>query len=441
MSATQAITVYELGRRIAGALQTPALTDVWVMAELSDVRQSGGHCYMELLDKDPATGSTRAKVPAAVWANIYSRMAPWFERMTGQRIATGLKVLVRGSINYHPAYGMKFVINNIDPSFTLGEVERRRREILNKLKAAGILELNRQLEWPAVPLRIAVISAPGAAGYGDFINQLYHNGRRLRFTTKLFPAVLQGDRTPQSVSDALVAVMSDDRDWDCVVIIRGGGATSDLLSFDNYDLAADIAQFPLPVIIGIGHERDVTVLDYVANMRVKTPTAAAEWLIARGGAALDGLRSRALEIGGCVADRLAGCRMQLAQLESVMGTAPSMAVERAAARLSRASASLAEAGTRTIAPEIGRLKALESTLAQATAAAVQRSAMRLDAAAGMIDVLSPQATLRRGYSITRVNGHAVTDASSLPAGAVIETLFSTGSAISTVTETSNSQSI
>lgn len=425
-AAPQPLTVSQLGHLIAGALAVPSLHDVWVVAELSDVRRSGGHCYMELLDKDPQTGVTRARIGAAIWANNFMRLEPWFRQSTGQSFATGLKVLVRGSINYHPAYGMKFIISMVDPSFTLGEVERHRREILNRLKEEGIIDINRSLPWPEVPLRVAIISASGAAGYGDFINQLYANAWHLRFETKLFPAVLQGERTVPSVISALDSIAAQADSWDCVVLIRGGGSTSDLLSFDDYELAANIAQFPLPVIVGIGHERDITVLDYVASMRVKTPTAAAEWLISRGVEALRRLHVLAADIGSCVSDRLAGCRTQLAQLAVSMTVVPHAVADRASARLSNARASLAEAGSRRLGPELGRLQGAASTLAHAAVSVIERQQLRLDGAARLLEALSPQATLARGYSITRVRGKAITDPAEIGPGTEVETTLAGG---------------
>ena len=310
--AQPALTLRELNRRIAMLLSVPSTQNVWVTAELSDVRTSGGHCYFELIDKNEVTGAVDSRLKGIIWSSNYVRLSAMFAAETGQRFATGLRVMVRGSVNYHAAYGMSFVVNDVNPSFTMGDVERRRREILLRLEREGILNLNRQIEWPVPALRVAVVSAAGAAGYGDFMKQLYGNASRLKFETRLFPAVLQGERAAASVIDALNAVNADLDNWDCVVIIRGGGATSDLISFDNYELAANVAQFPLPVIVGIGHERDVTVLDYIANMRVKTPTAAAEWLVANAEARLEELRRTASDMVRAVQEKIGGAATQLA---------------------------------------------------------------------------------------------------------------------------------
>lgn len=268
--ANEALTLLELNKRISSLITVASTQNVWVTAELSDVAVRGGHCYMELLQKDVERGTTLAKARAMIWSSLYPRIEAQFYAATGQRFGTGIKVMVQVSATMHPVYGISLVINAVNPEYTMGDLLRRRREMLERLKQEGILEMNRSLEWILVPQRIAVISAPGAAGYGDFVNQLYSNPAKLRFEVKLFPAVMQGERAPETIISALEQIAAQADEWDGVVIIRGGGATSDLVAFENYDLAVHVAQFPLPIIVGIGHERDVTILDYVANMRVKT---------------------------------------------------------------------------------------------------------------------------------------------------------------------------
>lgn len=414
MMEPQPLTLLELNSRVGRILASaPGINNVWIAAETSDVRCSGPHCYLELIDKDPDTGTPRARARANIWGATFSRLNAAFRDATGSPIASGIKVMVLGSVTFHPVYGLSVNITGINPEYTLGDLLRRRREMIARLQAAGILNLNRELEWTAVPSRIAVISAQGAAGYGDFINQLYTNPYRLRFATRLFPASLQGENTAPSIIAALERISASDDDFDCVVIIRGGGATGDLASFDNYELAANIAMFPLPVIVGIGHERDVTLLDYVANMRVKTPTAAAEWLIGRGARALERLRVIGADILDAATSRLAASHRRL---EYIAGQLP--AISRAV--LDRA------------AMRVGPMT--EDTLRQAVATQLKRRADRLDALAAIIDTISPEATLRRGFSITRVNGCAITGADSVPAGAVITTTLARGTLTSTVTK-------
>lgn len=422
----ESLTLLELNRRIASLVMTPATQNIWVTAELSDVSVRGGHCYMELLQKDPSTGSTLAKARAAIWANNFRVIRSDFYAATGQDFVTGLKVMVRVNVSMHPVYGMSMMINAVNPDYTMGDILRRRKEMLDRLKAEGIADINKSLCWPEPPLRIAVISSPEAAGYGDFMNQINSNNLRLRFSIKLFPAIMQGNHTAGSVVEALNAIEAEQSDWDGVVIIRGGGATSDLLGFEDYILASKVATFPLPIIVGIGHERDVTILDYVACTRVKTPTAAAEWLILQGKTALDRLNNLGQEIGITAMQYLSGCKEQLSQLEGRIPTLPFATVDRAKAKIDRYAASLQQLAFKRMQPQISRLDTLASTIAMASHNTIERRRSRLDALAQLLDALSPQATLRRGYSITRYEGRAVTSADSVPQGAMLITTLAEG---------------
>lgn len=426
----QAISLKEFAARIAGAVnEAPGLRDVWVVAETSDVRRSG-HCYMELVHKNAETGEPEARVRATVWRSVLGRLDAEFYAATGQRLASGMKVMVRVTASFHPAYGLSANITDIDPTYTLGDLVRLRMEIINRLTQEGIIDLNRSLDWPEPALRIAVISAAGAAGYGDFMHQLYSSPQRFRFHTELFPAVMQGASAPPSIIAALEAVAAREDEWDGVVIIRGGGATADLAAFENYDLAANIAQFPLPIIIGIGHERDVTVLDSVANMRVKTPTAAAEWLVGRAAEALDRVETLAAAICQTAAATVAGCKEQLAYFSASLPHLPGKAIENARKRLSNDMLALTGVAQRRIQPELSRLDLAAERIAAAGRTAIERRRSRLDAIDQLLAVLSPQATLARGYSITRFEGRAVTDASQLPADALLETVLAAGTVTS-----------
>lgn len=421
-----AITLLSLLQRIASLMTVPSTQGVWVTAELSDVAVRGGHCYMELLQKNAETGATEARVRANIWSTVYQRIACEFLNATGQQFATGIKVMVRTSAQMHPVFGLSLNITAVNPEYTMGDMMRRRREILMRLQKEGILESNRKLQWSDTPQRIAVVSASGAAGYGDFINQLYNNQSHLRFFTRLFPAVMQGEKAPRSIIDALNDIASEASRWDGVVIIRGGGATSDLQTFDDYNLAATIARFPIPVAIGIGHERDITVLDYVANMRVKTPTAAAEWLIAKGNKALDHIKQLASDIHRHVADRIAGMSQQLAYFQGILPVLPQSALERASSRIQNARIELAQINSRRIAPALLSLSHKQESLATALKSAVDRESRRLDSMTQLVDALSPQATLRRGYTITRLDGRAIKAAAEVSAGSTIETITADG---------------
>lgn len=404
----------------------PMSRNVWITAELSDVRESGPHCYMELIQKDPSTGATVAKARATIWGNVWRTEKMRFLRETGSQFASGLKVMVQVSAAYHPLYGMNLNITRINTSFTLGERERKRREILLRLKAEGILEMNKEQELPRPCLRIAIISSAGAAGYGDFMNQLLSNGRRIKFRPGLFQAVMQGAQVSDSVIAALEQIAAEQDQWDCVCIIRGGGASTDLDGFDDYRLAANVAQFPLPVIVGIGHERDTTVLDYIAAERVKTPTAAAELLVGLACAELDNLRTIGADLLQSASDILSGSRQQLAYISGQLPTAPLRAVQSAERRLDSAAHNLNRIAENGLAPLRGRLDRLGDALVSLTGNRLTLAAQKLNASESLLKALSPQAVLARGFSITRVDGHAITSADEVPSGTVITTQLANG---------------
>lgn len=400
-----AIPLVELNRRIGRTLAAaPGLTGVWITAETSDLRNSGAHCYMELIQKDD-TGTPLARCRAVIWGSNYNRLDAAFCNATGTRLRSDMKIMACVNVSFHAVFGLSLVITDIDPSYTVGDLARRRAEIIARLRADGVLDTNRDLQWSLTPQRVAVVSAPGAAGYGDFIRHLHGNARRLRFSTTLFEAVMQGEHTSESVIAALDRIMERVDDFDCVVVIRGGGAVADLASFDDYDLAFNIAQFPLPVIVGIGHDRDITVLDYVANTRVKTPTAAAEVLIGRVGDALDTLIRAGENIRNGVRDIVSDSRRQLSYY---LGVLPALA------------GNVVERNRRAVGESTARL------IADSAQARIESRRRRLEALGEVLEAISPEATLRRGYSITRVNGHAVTDSTVLSKGTVVTTTFATG---------------
>lgn len=420
------ITLLELTQRISNLVMRPETQNVWITAELQDVASRGGHCYMELLQKDE-NGRQVARIRGCCWANIYGPLSRRFYEATGQQFVSGLKVMLRVSATMHSVFGLSLVIQEVNPEYTMGDLIRRRNEILRKLQDEGILEDNRSLKWPIVIQRVAIISAPGAAGYGDFMNQLLNNPSRLKFKTRLFPAVMQGASAPASIIAALEEIAKEAKEWDGVVIIRGGGATSDLQAFEDYALAASVAQFPLPVAIGIGHERDVTVLDWVANIRLKTPTAVAEWLIGKGETVLGALIAAGNKIVQYATQRVAGDKEQLAQAEALLPVAAAGAVERAKAMLTRAVSTLYGLSSGKIEPSRARLDMIATNLAAASSNQLRRQAERLDASEKLLEVLSPASTLARGYSITRIDGHAVSSVKDVPLGALLEITLADGS--------------
>lgn len=428
------LTLSELQRVVGNNIRRdPSLQGVWVEAEMSDVRLSGGHCYMELLEKNEG-GYTVAKLRAIIWNGVYQRLNALFLSATGKKICTGLKVLVCGTVTYHEIYGISFVINNIDPSYTLGDIERIRREILDRLHREGVALQNKSIELGIAPQRIAVISSAGAAGYGDFMDQLVNNSDGFKIYSMLFPATLQGDRTVPTVLYALDIVEQsiEIAGWDCVVIIRGGGATTDLNSFDNYELARRVSTFPIPVIVGIGHERDRNVLDELANVSCKTPTAVAEFLIHRLQESYGRVDEMCKRIVRYVTLRMNGEHLRLNNAEvSLPGLVKTQTIraginlERLKNRIENTSRGRTQIEVRNLDRIVGRIKT--SVLIR-----LNDAKSKLERMEGMQRVLSPENTLKRGYSITRVNGHAVKDSSQVRPGDRLESTLAHGVIISKV---------
>ena len=405
------LSLLELNALVRRSLEQCLPDEYWIQAELSDVRSNTtGHCYLEFVQKDPRSNNLVAKARGMIWSNIYRLLKPYFEETTGQLFTSGIKVLVKVTVQFHELYGYSLTVLDIDPAYTLGDMARRRREILMQLEEEGVLTLNKELEMPVLPQRIAVISSATAAGYGDFCHQLQHNSGGFFFYTELFPALMQGNQVEESVLAALDRINDRIHEFDVVVIIRGGGATSDLSGFDTYLLAAACAQFPLPVITGIGHERDDTVLDSVAHTRVKTPTAAAELLIHRITESADHLEelSARLQQGAYTLLEQEGRRLEMIQTRI-----PNL-VHR---KLTDARFVLLAAG---------------KDLAQATQTLLSRHRHRLELLQQRVADVSPDKLLSRGYSITLKDGKAVTDAASLNPGDQLVTRLAKGSFTSEV---------
>lgn len=422
----QPLSLCEYTRRLRGVVTNhPALSGQWVSAELSDVALRGGHCYLELVEKGPA-GETLAKMRATIWRSVYAPLASKFMAATGRQLASGLKVLLRGSGSFHEVYGLSFNVTDIDPSYTMGDLERIRREILSALKKEGVIDRNRNLPLPVAPRCIAVISAPGAAGYGDFLSQLDGNSDGFVFYHTLFEAVMQGNMVTPTVLDALDRIEETIDLWDAVVIIRGGGATTDLTGFDTLELAHRVATFSLPVIVGIGHERDRTVLDEIAAVRVKTPTAAAEFLVGECRKAYEAARGLAAEIVRAATARIENSRSRLAQFEAAIPALGRKIIASASEHLTRLAANIPMAVSGRIAAQQAYLAATDERIKLIISQRFTREDDRLQQLDSMISLLSPQATLKRGYSITRVEGKAVTDPGLIPDGAEIITTLAGG---------------
>ena len=382
------ITLHQLADRISSALQAEFHSALWLQTEISELRVSGGHCYMEFIEKATDSNVIAAKCRAQIWAGKWNVIRPYFEQATGQPLSAGMQVLVRVEVKYHDIYGLSLSVVDIDPTYTIGDIARRRQEIIQRLKEEGIANMNRELPLPRLLQRIAVISSASAAGWGDFHNQLLENQYGLRFHVQLFEAVMQGEKVEPSVIQALDAIAAEADRWDAVVIIRGGGAISDLAGFDSLLLAECVAQFPLPVITGIGHERDDTVIDLIAHTRVKTPTAAAEMILAH----------------------------QLRELEYVMNLADRL-----------------KTGTSTyFLQSLSHIEKKESELRLLSERLLQSHLHKLELMEQKISDANPDRLMRLGFSIVRHNDHAVKDASTLHPGNILDITFAEGSAYAVV---------
>jgi exodeoxyribonuclease VII large subunit len=406
------LTLSQLNARVNLEMKNAFPETYWVMAETSDVRVSNRHCYLELIEKNPSGNNLIAKARGYIWANTFELLKIYFEQTTGRNFTSGLKVLVNVSIDFHPVYGYGLNICDIDPTYTLGDLQVRRQAILRQLEEEGILTLNKELEMPYLPQRIAVISSATAAGYEDFCRHLTDNRQGFVFYPHLFPAVMQGEQTESSIISALDKIFEYKDLFDMVIIIRGGGASSDLSAFDSYDLAANCAQFPLPVITGIGHERDDTVLDFIAFHRAKTPTAVADFLI-----------EQMEETSSTLFDCTENIRKNtLAVLDSSYEKLKTLT-----AHLPLYTHHLLEGRQSSL--EMLRLKirnnASHLIINQESLLKEKDSFFRLS---------SPGYILAKGYSITLKNGKAVKSAKELSQGDVLETILAEGKVESAVSK-------
>ena len=382
MEQSHHFSLYALNALIHEAVNNALPDEYWVEAELAECRERNGHCYMELVEKDERSNSPIAKASAKCWRQTWTLLHATFLRATGQPLRAGMKVLLRVYPQFHEAYGFSWIVSDIDPTYTIGDLARRRQEIIKTLKAQGVFDLQRELRLSPFAQRIAVISAESAAGYGDFCRQLLDNEYNLQFHTELFPAIMQGERVEQSVIQALNLINNRIDDFDAVVIIRGGGATSDMSGFDTLPLAENVANFPLPIITGIGHDRDECVLDMVSHTRVKTPTAAATLLITHLCNTLQQVADAENVIAHYALDRLQRHRLQLEHIT-------------------------------TLLPHLAQRLMTEAHHS------LERIQLKLEG-------YDPQLLLQRGYSITLHNGQIVKSPQDVKSGDEIETRLKQG---------------
>lgn len=422
------ITLQEFNNRIKRLLADPSVMNCWVVAETTDVRINQ-HCYLQLLEKNPKTGATVAKIKAIIWGSQFRFLNARFKQVTGRDIGNDMKIMVCLSVNYSPQYGLTVVINDINPEFTLGDMERQRQEILNRLTQEGIIGQNKTVPVPPVLQRIAIVSAAGAAGYGDFMKQLTDNKYGVCFYPCLFQATMQGVKTVPTALAALDKVEQNQHLFDCVVIIRGGGGTEELNSFDNYDLARRVATFPLPVIVGIGHERDITVLDYVAGIRVKTPTAAAEHIILQAANALAHIGDLSNQVVSIARDYIARAKEQLSYYAGNLPIMAQRIIDTNTLRLQNFIQNIPLHVQRRIEGENAQLARQKDAIKNAVAQVKMKETMRLEALGDKIELLSPRKVMARGYTLTTCEGKIMTDAAQLEAGKLVTIHFRDGKVV------------
>ena len=406
-------SLLELNRLVRATIEDTLCEQYWLEAEIGQIGENNGHCYLEFIQKVEGHNTPVARAKAKCWRNVWGSVRPYFEHTTGQTLTLGMKVLVLVHPDFHEAFGFSWIVDDIDPRFTLGDMARRRQEIIRQLKAEGVFDLNRELPLPLFTQRIAVISSSTAAGYGDFCRQLEENKRGFRFSVTLYESLMQGEGVERSIISALDKINAHIDDYDCVVIIRGGGATSDMSGFDSLLLAENVANFPLPVITGIGHDRDECILDMVSHTRVKTPTAAAAFLI-------DRLEQVARRIDDA-ADRITSYVQHRMEIEKM--------------RLSRAAERIPILFSLVKSKQENKMETLNQRIASAVQRLIDRRRHTLDILEQRTKSLDPTLLLQRGYSITLVNGHALRSPSAVKPGDIIVPRLADGTVKSTVNET------
>ena len=399
----------ELLGQVKGALEKELPDHYWVIAEIMELRESR-HCYLELIEKSEENDSLLAKIRATIWASRYGMLRPFFEASTGTQLKSGIKILCKASVEFHPQYGLSLNITDIDPSYTLGDLARKKQEVIQRLRKEGVFDMNREVLFPLVPQRIAVISSETAAGYGDFSESIQHNSHGFHFHTTLFPALMQGDEAPGSIITAMEKIYESESEFDCVVIIRGGGSKADLESFNHYELAYFITQFPLPVITGIGHERDESVADMVAHQGLKTPTAVAEFLV----------------------DQLLAFEFRLSSLLDRLSTSVRTRVQGNLSRLERYQGDIMHLSRGLLQKHSEQLRQKEELLRRSMTIQLDRKGDYLALLEKRTELVDPRNILLRGYSMTLVEGKSVASVKNIKVGSLLETRLHDGSIISKV---------
>jgi exodeoxyribonuclease VII large subunit len=473
----QKLTLFELNSWIKNALNEAIPGTVWVVAEISELKENrSGHCYLELVEKEGSEIIARAR--ATIWSYTFRMLKPYFETTTGQLFTHGLKILVRVSVEFHSAYGLSLNIKDIDPAYTVGDLALQRKEIMERLQREGVFDMNKELKLPLVPQKIAVISSKTAAGYQDFMNQLENNPAGFRFYTHIFEATMQGAGAVPSIINALERIFQYEDFFDAVAIIRGGGATADLSCFDNYELAFNVTQFPLPVVTGIGHEKDETITDKVAHTRMKTPTAVAEFFINGTELFYDRLMQLQEEVVNTTRENVETKQSELESLAGDFQQTTSQFVGKKSNQLTAIGNKLQQGVNRfafnkkyelnnirhylqsavsiwngekktnldrqyrvlkrltgeVIFKETSKFDRLESSLKSGALHLLSKENERLHLSENAVRLLDPEKVLKRGYTLTLKEGKIVKSVKQLAVDDEIETRFADGNVKSKITK-------
>jgi exodeoxyribonuclease VII large subunit len=410
------ITLTELQGLIRDKIYESLPGSFWVIAEIASLKTRGaGHCYLELTGSETPGGRITARARATIWASKYLSLSTFFNASTGIPLRAGITILFRATVEYHELYGLSLNITDIDPSYTAGDMALRREAIIKRLTAEGVITMNRELSLPPYPRNIAVISSSKAAGYEDFINHLLHNPFGYVFVPVLFEAVMQGETTEASVTEALNMISDQTEQFDAVVIIRGGGSTTDLSWFDNYEIAYHVTQFPLPVLTGIGHEKDVSVTDMVASRSLKTPTAVADFLV----------------------EQTAECENRIIEMAGALTEAATDAIDAADEHLASLQNRTAATSRLIVRVRRDNLNYIAENLRRSGKNVIRTAAERMVKLESALRILDPAGVMRRGFTLTSRNGLIIHSASELEPDDIITTHFQKGKAISTVKEINN----
>lgn len=415
------LSLFELNNLVREVIATDLSMEYWVEAELSEVREVRGHCYMELVQKDMFSNTPVAKASAKCWKSKWMYVRPKFEQITGQYLHTGMKVMLKVYADFHEAYGFSWIVTDINPEYTLGDMAKKRMQIIEQLKREGVFDLQKELEIPMFAQRVAVISSQNAAGFGDFTRQLTDNSYGFKFQVELFPAIMQGEGIERSVIAALDAINERLDEFDVVVIIRGGGATSDMSGFDTLALAENVANFPLPIITGIGHDRDESVLDMISHTKVKTPTAAAALLVEHLEVVWQMLIEAENELVTVAQHRIENEKQRLSHIAEKIPVLFSLVKTHYENVLDKLLMTISSMINEKVSSEKHNVQLMEEKIKPLVDVRLQREKHHLMMLEQRVKALDPEILLKRGYSITLCKGKVVVDASMLKSGDEVET--------------------